>query len=420
MKRTLAALSCLLLIISGCLKDTLETTYTYTMARPVFSTAAEVRNSIKNLTAVPVSAPGKMYLFGSYIFLNEINKGIHIINNTNPAAPVNEAFIAIPGCVDMAVSGNILYADCYTDLMAIDISNPKAVVLKSFVTDLFPERRYIMGYAMDSAKIITDWVIKDTTVSYKIDFSGNRWFGGGIMFDSMAEFAAFSSSGLKSTDGAGGKGGSMARFAISHAHLYAVTSSNLLALDLAIPEKPVWKSSTSLPWGVETIYPFKDKLFIGANSGMHIFSVEDPSSPKKAGTFLHARVCDPVIADDKYAYVTLRSGSTCQGFTNQLDVVNIDNIYSPSLVKSFPLTNPKGLDKDGNNIYVCDGPDGVKVLDASNVQNVTVTKTISIKDPYDVICWNKVAIVSAADGLHQFDISNINNIRQISFIGLKN
>lgn len=421
MKRTLMALSCLMLIISGCLKDTLETTYTYTMARPVYSTAAEVRNSIGNLAAEPVSAPGKMYLFGSYIFLNEINKGIHIINNTNPAAPVNEAFIAIPGCGDMAVSGNMLYADCYTDLMAIDISNPKAVVLKHFVPGLFPDRKYILGYnAIDSTKIITDWVVKDTTITSKIDFSGSRWFGGGIMFDSRAQFTAFSNSGGKSTEGATGKGGSMARFAISHAHLYAVTSSDLLALDLAKPEQPVWKSSTSLPWGVETIYPFKDKLFIGANSGMHIFTMDDPAAPKKAGTFQHARVCDPVIADDKYAYVTLRSGSLCEGFINQLDVVNIENIYSPALVRSYPLTNPKGLDKDGNYLFVCDGTVGVKVLDATNINNVTIKGNISLKDAYDVICWNKVAIVSAADGLHQYDIRDVNNIKQLSFIGLKN
>jgi hypothetical protein len=161
-------------------------------------------------------------------------------------------------------------------------------------------------------------------------------------------------------------------------------------------------------------------LFVGANTGMHILTIDNPATPKLAGTFSHARVCDPVIADDNYAYVTLRSGTTCQGFTNQLDVVNIENIFSPKLVKSYPLTNPRGLDKDGNFLYVCDGGDALKVLDASNVNNVTVLKSITVKEPFDVICWNKVAIVSAADGLHQYDITNVNSIRQVSFIGLKN
>jgi hypothetical protein len=303
--------------------------------------------------------------------------------------------------------------------MVIDISNPKSVSLKNHLTGLFPERQYVMGYSIDSGKVITDWTTKDTTISYKMHFSRGRWFGGNVFFDSRAEFASFATnSGQKANTG--GKGGSMARFAITHNHLYAVTTSKLHALDLVKPDHPEWKTSTNLPWGVETIYPFKDKLFIGANTGMHIFTIENPSAPKQAGTFAHARVCDPVIADDNYAYVTLRSGTTCEGFTNQLDVVNINSIYSPKLVKSYPLTNPHGLDKDGNWIFVCDGRAGLKVLDAADVNNVTVKKTYALKDAYDVICWNKVAIVSAADGLHQLDISDINNIKELSFIGLKN
>ncbi|HSK12171.1 MAG TPA: hypothetical protein VK907_03095, partial [Phnomibacter sp.] len=340
---------------------------------------------------------------------------------SNPAAPVNEAFVSIPGCEDMAVFGTTLYADCYTDLMVIDISNPKAVSLKNHVSNLFPDRRYVLGYVVDQDRVIADWVVKDTTVSFKQDFSGSRWMGGDVFwFSSRAEFASLSSNSGSFNKSATGKGGSMARFAITHDHLYTVTTNKLNTLSIAKPEQPVFRGSVDLPWGIETIYPFRDKLFIGANTGMHIFTIADPSSPKQAGTFAHARVCDPVIADDKYAYVTLRSGSVCQGFINQMDVVDINNIFSPKLVKSYPLTNPHGLDKDGDWIYVCDGRDGLKVLDATNVNNVVVKKQIPLKDAFDVIVWNKVAIVSAADGLHQFDVSNVNDIRELSFIGLVN
>lgn len=412
-------LCCAIFMLSGCLKDTLETTYTYTMARPVYSTSDAVRSSIGNHAATPVSSPGKMYLSGSYIFLNEINKGIHIINNSNPSKPVNEAFVSIPGCADMAVMGNMLYADCYTDLMVIDISNPKSVTLKNYVPNLFPDRQYVMGYRVDSGKVIVNWIVKDTTITYKMQASGSGWINGGIMFENMRAFDSFSSSnsGAKSIPG---KGGSMARFAITHNFLYAVTTNKLLALELEQPQLPALKSTKNLPWGIETIYPFKNRLFIGSNDGMYIFSIDEPYAPIQVGTFAHARVCDPVIADDDYAYVTLRSGSMCQGFINQMDVVDISNVFSPKLVKSYPLTNPHGLDKDGNYVYVCDGKDGLKVLDATNVLNVTLKKTIPMAETFDVICWNKIAIVSAADGLHQLDISNINNIKELSFIGLEN
>ena len=36
---------------------------------------------------------GKLYILGNYIFLNEIDKGIHIIDNAIPSSPKNVAFI---------------------------------------------------------------------------------------------------------------------------------------------------------------------------------------------------------------------------------------------------------------------------------------------------------------------------------------
>ena len=115
--------------LQGCVKDSYKRTYTYTYYKPVYKTTAEVRANIKSNTARSVERPGKLYLFGKYIFLNEIDKGIHIIDNTNPSSPQNIAFIDIPGNMDIAVKENILYADLYTDLIAIDISNPRSVVL---------------------------------------------------------------------------------------------------------------------------------------------------------------------------------------------------------------------------------------------------------------------------------------------------
>ena len=122
--------------------------------------------------------------------------------------------------------------------------------------------------------------------------------------------------------------------------------------------------------------------------------------------FTHATQCDPVIADEHHAYITLRNGTQCQGFTNQLEVVNIDNINSPSLVKSLPLTNPRGLSKDENLLFICDGPSGLRILDATNPSDISVAQTISMSNPNDVIAWNNIAYVSADDGLYLYDYTN--------------
>src|ERR1035437_5595845 len=111
-----------ILLLNGCLKDTGTVQYyTYT---PVYKTTAQIRAEIKSNTPQPITNPAKMCVLGNTIFLVETEKGIHIIDNTNPSSPVNKAFITIPGNEDITVQGNILYADCYTDLMAIDVSNP--------------------------------------------------------------------------------------------------------------------------------------------------------------------------------------------------------------------------------------------------------------------------------------------------------
>ncbi|HAK12452.1 MAG TPA: hypothetical protein DCO78_11180, partial [Chitinophagaceae bacterium] len=108
---SLLALSLFVLSFSACMKDTCWKTYA--VFTPVYQTTQQVRNAIGSATPRPIEEPGKFFVKGNYIFLNEIDKGIHIIDNSNPAAPVNKYFIAIPGNQDLAVSGNFLYADLY-------------------------------------------------------------------------------------------------------------------------------------------------------------------------------------------------------------------------------------------------------------------------------------------------------------------
>ena len=405
-------IACLgMLFISACLKDTAYRTYTYKLYRPVYRTTDEVRANIKNDAPRPITSSGKIYILGNYIFLSEQGKGIHIINNSIPTHPVNEAYINIPGCEDMAATGSTLYADCFTDLMVIDIANPKQIKLKQFVPNLFPDRQFVLGYRTDSGQVIAEWIIKDTTIKEKMEMG--RVFNNMVFMDAMSaqNYSASAVSGAKAISG---KGGSMARFAIQSEHLYTVTTTKLNVLGINTPQQPQWKKTIDLGWGIETIYPFKDKLFIGSGTGMLIYDVTDPANPQKAGTFSHVQVCDPVIAEDNFAYVTLRSGTSCNGFTNQLEVVDIKNLFQPNLVKAYPLSNPHGLSKDGKWLFICDGAAGLKVFDATVPGNIVLKKMIDIPETYDVICMNGLAIVTAKDGIYQYDYSNINSISLLS------
>ena len=409
----------MLIVISltagGCFKDKL--TRTYSILTPVYDTKANVVANIKSNTPVEVKQAGKLYLYGKYIFLNEIDKGVHIIDNGNPSNPVNVAFINIPGNVDIAVKGNTLYADFYADLLAIDITNPLQAKMEKMLPDIFPDRKYSNGFVPDPSLIIVDWLKKDTTVD--VDRNGGIFNSrGGCAFCSFGMMTdAMSSSGGKSN--APGIAGSMSRFAIVNDFMYAVNQSSLQTISVTTANDPQLVKSENMGWSIETIFPFKDKLFIGSATGMFIYSISNPSVPERQGSFSHARACDPVIADDDYAFVTLRDGNICSGNANQLDIVNVQNVFSPSLVKTYQLTNPFGLAKDGNYLFICDGRDGLKVYDASSVTNLKLIKHLPGMETYDVIAWNKRMLLVTDKGLLQYDYSDIGNIRLLSTISIK-
>ncbi|NDC79539.1 MAG: hypothetical protein EBZ67_16965, partial [Chitinophagia bacterium] len=173
------------------------------------------------------------------------------------------------------------------------------------------------------------------------------------------------------------------------------------------PSSPVYRKTLPLEQGdIETIFPYKNRLFLGSQTGMFIYDASDKDNPRKLGQFTHARACDPVVADDTHAYVTLRSGNRCVGNLNQLDVVDVSNLMSPKLVKSYPMKGPAGLSKDGNLLFICDGSDGLKIYDASKPDNIVLLKTIPLADAYDVIAWNRIALTVAKDGIHFIDYSN--------------
>lgn len=403
----------------ACLKD--SGTRTYKIYRPVIQKTADIRNGIQVENAAAIINPGKMFLLGNNIYLNENGKGIHIIDNTNPANPINKQFIKIPGNYDLAVKGNTLYADCYTDLIVIDISNPAVSKVVSFLPDLFPDKRYVSGFYFDSGYIATNWIEKDTTFNISISEGKGIWRNGGFITPIFMNMMAQSGVSSDSKAGSTGIAGSMSRFAIQNDWLYAVSTFSLNVINIASSNQPVKANKIQLGFNTETIYPFQDKLFIGSQTGMSIYSVSNPSTPSYISGFAHARLCDPVIADDNYAFVTLRStGNICVGTQNELDVIDISNINSPHLMNTILLTQPHGLSKDGNTLFVCDGNAGLKIFDASTPYFPKLIQTIPLPETFDVISHNGIALVSAKDGLYQFDYSNPAQTKQISKIGLSN
>lgn len=409
----------------GCLKD--KATKTFKVYAPVIEKLSTIRQRIKNTSAKKILQIGKISVLNNHVYLVSPNSGIHVIDNSNPASPINESFIVLPGCNDIAISGNTLYADCFSDLVAIDISDPTNIKVVKTILNHFPDKRFAYGYYVDSTNAIVDWVIKDTVVSQSVENSSNYIYGGGggIYYINDVSLSSNSSSGASvSTNG------SMARFAILNNYLYTVSTTTLSCIKIVNPQEPIVASQLNIGWNIETVYPFKDKLFIGSQTGMNIYDVNTPTKPFYLSGFSHARVCDPVIADSNYAYVTLHTESTessntnqisislrCTGgIANELDVLDIRNLSQVNQIQQYTLSRPKGLGKEGNALLVCDGIDGLKVYDATDPANLILKQSIPISNAYDVICLKGVALVSTANALYEYDYRDINDVKLLSKI----
>lgn len=89
--------------------------------------------------------PGKIYVLGDMLFINEKYQGVHVVDNSNPASPTPVAFIAAPGCIDMAAKGDILYLDNAVDLVAFSISTKAEThrIKDAFPPPISPRGQYI-------------------------------------------------------------------------------------------------------------------------------------------------------------------------------------------------------------------------------------------------------------------------------------
>lgn len=400
-------------IISGCFKDDCKSIHR--IYKPVYKTLSEVRAGMKGGVEESITAAGKIYLYNNYIFLNEPGKGIHVFDNSDASHPKNISFINIPGNYDLAVKENYLYADSYSDLVVFDISDPSHAVAKKFKNNVFPQQnRYYYNVSSvnpDSILVPVDFVITDTLVDCK---TYNTWFVEDVYFPNSSQVFY---TALPSTVGIGG---STARFTVLNNYLYTVDYNSIYSFSLADAANPELLNDTIVAnthTTIETVYSFEDKLFIGSSDGMVIYNVINPSMPAYLGQFGHVRTCDPVIADNNNAFVTLRSGTSCQGFTNELDILDITtDITNPTLLQTYSMVNPRGLAKDANLLFICDGQSGLKVYDAADIKDLLLKQQVSGLEANDVITYNNIALVIATDGLYQYDYSDASDLKLLSKI----
>jgi len=413
-KKKLAFLAMLpaIFLFSAC-EDEVVTTYSYKTQVPVMLQVNTFREAaILIEPAKQLESPGKIYIYDNFLFISEPDKGIHILDNTNPASPKNFNFINIPGTADLAINSNVLYADNYVDLLAFDISNPYDIKLIKRETDVFPNL-----YSNEQTGTIVTY--KDTLItSVEPNMMMGHWGRPAFRIDMMADRAFASTSASVAGGQSYGQGGSMARFTLLNNHLYAVDDHKLRVFDVNAPADPNFVKEVRLGWGIETIFPFDNKLFIGSMTGMYIYDASDPATPKQMSHYQHVTACDPVVVNEKYAFVTLRSGVACRMGVDELHILDIQNPYNPKLLKSYPMQNPHGLGLSGEHLYIAEGKFGLKSFDVTNVMNILPTEHLKDFRSVDIIPGPKSLIVIGPDGVCQFNYTQKDKLVRLSCISV--
>lgn len=407
----------------------------YQASVPVYMSYNDLREAVKNTEPQALKNPGKIYFKDKYIFINEYFKGIHVIDNHDPANPVEKVFVDIPGNVDMAIKDNTLYADSYIDLVAIDIDDLNNIKEIYRIKDVFPytvpvKKVDLTDEVIDQTKgVVVRWEVKEIEKEIKRQpqpYPGPYYYYESYSFADKA-LTNSSSTSLQSGASLGsasssGIGGSMARFAIQNQALYVLAGYTIKVLDITNVKQPVTVDPVNNAWGIETIFLNGNYMYIGAQNGMTIYDVTDALKPKWVSNYSHITSCDPVVVEGDYAYVTLRSGRICRNaLANQLDVIDIKDKKTPTLVKSYSFTSPNGLGIDNKTLFICDGDDGLKIFNATDIYHITTNPIAQFKDiqATDVIPVNGLLFMIGKDGFYQYDYSNLANVKLISKIEIK-
>ena len=397
---------------------------------PQYETTAQLAAKVTVESPKDYAEAGKIVTYQNYIFINKPNEGIHVVDNSNPATPVNLHFINIPGSLDLTIIDDHLYSDMFSALVVFDISD---VTLPDLIEDFTVEEvfyynpyrtldnvsRLEVGYDYtqyesidDSRGIVTGWEVEIRQEPLEDQILYLRLEDTAIAETTSSDQA----NGFNEVSTAG----SMTRFLPIDRYLYTINFNELVLFSIGDNYQPSRFARLDTGTQAETLFQLNNLLFVGSTTGMLMYDVTSPSNPNYLNSIEHFRSCDPVVADENYAYVTLRGGTNCFTETNELQIIDIRTPEELSVVARQVMFNPHGLAIHEDYLLVCDGTAGLKVVDVSNREQPEILSTDNVPFAYDIIVDFPSALVVGEGVLYQYDLSNLPEIVKTNELVLTN
>ncbi len=393
----------------NCTNDYGKVEVTYQEATAIYGDIEAIRSQKLNETTREITNPGKIYLGNDVILIGEEQKGIHVIDNSDPINPTLVNFINIPGNREFFVKDNKIYAETYYDVVKIDFSDIHNAVLDSRAEYVFQDlwkngEETLIGFTykevtaeLDQNDDFYQQVLAENEIY--LDYAKNT-------IPKSALPSSFAGSGSKVS-------GTANRVTYTNEHIYIIGNNSMyIVADDSNGLKKV-ERNPYIGEGVETIFPFEDNLYIGSRSAVNIYNISDPKQPVEAYEFDHATACDPVLPADGVAYVTLRTAdfSSCPGNTNSLLVLDTRNIQDVKQKNEIEMSSPFGMTIKGNDLYVGEGDNGLKIFDISDKYNPQLRSSLNNIKAYDVIphpTISNLILTTGPNGVSQYMINDNN------------
>ena len=129
--------------------------------KPIIIQRTVLESSIQLQEAKPIEETGKIYVKGSYLFINEPYEGFHIIDNSDPTTPLPLKFLTTPGATDLIFKGDSFYVNQAVDLVALKFDETLSNVIETDrVVNAFPQLLAPNGNQafLSENEIVIKWV----------------------------------------------------------------------------------------------------------------------------------------------------------------------------------------------------------------------------------------------------------------------
>jgi hypothetical protein len=390
----------------SCTDDTGTINVTYYEAIALYGDLDKIRDQMVNEDPRQIDNPGKIYVANDLILIGEETFGIHVIDNSNPEVPIAINFMNVPGNREYFVKGDFLYAESYYDIIKFDISDPYNVIELERVINVFNDElknsagETLLGFnfievtkEVDQNSNLYDEIRTQENILY-LDFARNTIPRSAV----PASFAGNSNQSI----------GTVNRITHHKEHLYVLGRYDLTVISDHSSFEQV-RQLKNIGEEMETIFPFKENLFIGSRASMEIFSIDNPEHPVHKFRFEHATSCDPVLPYKNAAYISLRTAdfSPCPGNTNAVIVLDIQNFNNPKETEEISMRSPYGMAVINNLLYVGEGENGLSIYDATDPLHPTKALYDASIKAYDIIehpTRHDILLIAGPNGLDQYQI----------------